>query len=54
MKLSMRPPVWMQSLMMQYVPFADAASPDLPLGRLFRLALFQLSVGMTAIHTPQR
>ncbi|MFN6100695.1 MAG: PucC family protein, partial [Burkholderiales bacterium] len=32
--------------MLQYVPFADAASPDLPLTRLFRLALFQLSVGM--------
>jgi BCD family chlorophyll transporter-like MFS transporter len=37
----------MQSLMLQYVPFADAASPDLPMARLFRLALFQLSVGMT-------
>ena len=47
MKPTLRPPAWMQSLMLQYVPFADAASPDLPLGRLFRLALFQLSVGMT-------
>ena len=47
MSFKMRPPAWMQSIMMQYVPFADAASPDLPLGRLFRLALFQLSVGMT-------
>ena len=47
MKFAARPPAWMQSLMLQYVPFADAASPDLPLARLFRLALFQLSVGMT-------
>lgn len=46
MKFAARPPAWMQSLMLQYVPFADAASPDLPLARLFRLALFQLSVGM--------
>jgi BCD family chlorophyll transporter-like MFS transporter len=46
MSFSARPPAWMQSLMLQYVPFADAASPDLPITRLFRLALFQLSVGM--------
>jgi len=30
----------------KYLPFADAASPELPLGRLLRLALFQVSVGM--------
>lgn len=30
----------------RYLPFADAASPDLPLLRLVRLALFQVSVGM--------
>jgi BCD family chlorophyll transporter-like MFS transporter len=30
----------------RFLPFADAASPDLPLGRLLRLALFQVSVGM--------
>ena len=47
MKLAFRPPAWMQSIMMQYVPFADAASPELPLGRMFRLALFQLSIGIT-------
>lgn len=28
------------------LPFADAASVDLPLGRLLRLSLFQVSVGM--------
>jgi hypothetical protein len=47
MKLAFRPPAWMQSIMLQYVPFADAASPELPLGRMFRLALFQLSIGIT-------
>jgi BCD family chlorophyll transporter-like MFS transporter len=28
------------------LPFADAATPELPLGRLVRLSLFQFSVGM--------
>ncbi|MEM1316464.1 MAG: MFS transporter, partial [Pseudomonadota bacterium] len=31
------------------VPFADAASDDLPLSRLLRLALFQVSVGMATV-----
>ncbi len=31
------------------LPFADAASDDLPLGRLLRLSLFQLSVGMAVV-----
>jgi MFS transporter, BCD family, chlorophyll transporter len=30
----------------RFLPFADAASADLPLPRLLRLALFQVSVGM--------
>ncbi len=30
----------------RFLPFADAASPDLPLPRLVRLALFQVSVGL--------
>lgn len=30
----------------RFLPFADAASADLPLGRLLRLSMFQLSVGM--------
>jgi MFS transporter, BCD family, chlorophyll transporter len=30
----------------RYLPFADAASVDLPLPRLVRLALFQVSVGL--------
>ncbi|WP_454599152.1 BCD family MFS transporter [Qipengyuania sp. SM2507] len=32
-----------------WLPFADAASTELPLGRLLRLALFQVSVGMTMV-----
>lgn len=32
-----------------WLPFADAASADLPLGRLLRLALFQVSVGMAMV-----
>lgn len=35
-------------LPMQYLPFADAASAGLPLGRLLRLSLFQVTVGMSA------
>jgi BCD family chlorophyll transporter-like MFS transporter len=30
----------------RFLPFADAASTELPLGRLLRLSLFQFSVGM--------
>ncbi len=30
----------------QFLPFADVATADLPLGRLLRLSLFQVSVGM--------
>ncbi|MDH4051434.1 MAG: PucC family protein [Rubrivivax sp.] len=30
----------------RFLPFADAATPDLPLSRLLRLSLFQVSVGM--------
>jgi len=30
----------------RFLPFADAATPDLPLSRLLRLSLFQISVGM--------
>jgi len=32
-----------------FLPFADAASAELPLGRLLRLALFQVSVGMATV-----
>ena len=39
-----QPPWWVRLL-----PFADVASDDLPLGRLMRLALFQVSVGMALV-----
>jgi MFS transporter, BCD family, chlorophyll transporter len=37
------------SLGPKYMPFADVASADLPLGRLLRLSLFQVSVGMAIV-----
>lgn len=33
----------------RFMPFADVATPDLSLGRLLRLSLFQVSVGMTLV-----
>ncbi|MEL6871115.1 MAG: PucC family protein [Pseudomonadota bacterium] len=33
----------------RFMPFADIASPDLPLSRLLRLSLFQVSVGMSLV-----
>lgn len=39
---------WM-ALGPQWLPFADAATPELPLGRLLRLSLFQVSVGMAVV-----
>ncbi|MEM6863016.1 MAG: BCD family MFS transporter [Myxococcota bacterium] len=33
----------------RFLPFADAASAELPLGRLLRLSLFQVSVGMAVV-----
>ncbi|MDH5339139.1 MAG: PucC family protein, partial [Rubrivivax sp.] len=35
-------------LLPRLLPFADAASTDLPLSRLLRLSLFQVSVGLAA------
>jgi BCD family chlorophyll transporter-like MFS transporter len=32
-----------------WLPFADAASPELPLGRLLRLSLFQVSAGLAFV-----
>ena len=34
------------SLDARWMPFADVATPDLPLGRLLRLSLFQFSIGL--------
>jgi BCD family chlorophyll transporter-like MFS transporter len=33
----------------RFLPFADAATPELPLGRLLRLSLFQFSVAMAIV-----
>ncbi len=37
------------SLGPRFFPFADVATPDIPLGRLLRLSLFQVSVGMALV-----
>lgn len=39
---------WRQFLR-RILPFADVATPDLPLSRLLRLSLFQVSVGMAMV-----
>ena len=46
MKMLLRPPRWLTAFGTRFMPFADAASPELPLGRLLRLALFQAVIGM--------
>ena len=33
----------------KYMPFADVATPDVPLSRLLRLSLFQVTVGMAIV-----
>jgi len=33
----------------RFLPFADAATPELPMARLLRLSLFQVSVGMALV-----
>ncbi len=43
----LRPPAWLVAFANQHLPFADAASAELPLARLLRLSLFQLAIGMT-------
>ena len=39
----------LKTLTTRMLPFSDAASDDLPLGQLLRLALFQISVGMAGV-----
>lgn len=46
--MSASPPFWTR-IAVALLPFADAASAELPLARLLRLALFQVSVGMAAV-----
>jgi BCD family chlorophyll transporter-like MFS transporter len=41
-------PFW-QSLGQSFLPFADAGSAHLPLSRILRLSLFQITVGMAAV-----
>jgi BCD family chlorophyll transporter-like MFS transporter len=42
-------PGFWQTVGTRFLPFADAASLDLPLPRLLRLALFQVSVGIAVV-----
>ncbi len=44
-----RPPIKISQAMVALLPFADAASRELPLPQLLRLSLFQFSVGMAAV-----
>lgn len=39
-------PSWVRAYGIQVMPFADAASPELPLPRLLRLSMFQFVIGM--------
>ena len=41
--------VFYQEVLPKILPFADAATKELPIGRLLRLALFQASVGMMMV-----
>ncbi len=43
------PSVYWMRVAERYLPFADAATAQLPLSRLLRLSLFQVSVGMAAV-----
>jgi BCD family chlorophyll transporter-like MFS transporter len=47
MKRLYKAPAWLSGLAQRYLPFADAASTELPLPRLLRLSLFQAAIGMT-------
>ncbi|MBV6637640.1 MAG: PucC family protein [Mameliella sp.] len=42
-------PAHLKALTARLLPFADAASPGLPMGQLLRLSLFQVSVGMATV-----
>ena len=43
-------PVWSwRNVGVGMLPFADSATPELPLGRLLRLSMFQVTVGMAAV-----
>jgi BCD family chlorophyll transporter-like MFS transporter len=46
MKLYIPVPRWLTAYGTRFMPFADAASPELPMARLLRLSLFQVVIGM--------
>ena len=48
MKAIGRPGMW-KTIGTRFLPFADVATPELPLSRLLRLSLFQISVGICAV-----
>ena len=48
MKNPVCPAIW-NSIGTRFLPFADAASAELPLSRILRLSLFQISVGLSAV-----
>ena len=48
MKNPVGPAMW-NSIGTRFLPFADAASAELPLSRILRLSLFQISVGLSAV-----
>jgi hypothetical protein len=58
MKLAFRPPAWMQSIMVQYVPFADAASAEPAFGTHVSLGhvptLHRLDHGLVGGHFEPR
>ncbi len=49
MSQRMPPSTFWQAVGTRFLPFADAASAELPLARLLRLALFQVSVGIAVV-----
>lgn len=46
MKLRVPMPRWLTENGTRFMPFSDAASPELPMSRLLRLSLFQVVIGM--------
>jgi BCD family chlorophyll transporter-like MFS transporter len=46
MRLRIPMPRWFTAYGTRFMPFADAASPELPMARLLRLSLFQVVIGM--------
>ena len=47
--MTQRTPHPLTKLTRRMLPFADAASQDLPIGQLLRLSLFQVSVGLASV-----